>query len=182
MDLNASMRRGVSLEEIVEVASGIKECLGRLFDGVAAIVGIRDQVFFEGQAAMELEMVAEENLDAIYDYDWLNEEHRYILTEPIIRGIVKDMERGISPSVISGKFHQTLIHLFADLCDAIRKESGLKRVVLSGGCFQNSILLAGLIKLLEQKSFQVFTHAKVPTNDGGIALGQAVAASAAANS
>jgi hydrogenase maturation protein HypF len=154
--------------------------LGRLFDGVAAIIGIRNNNVFEGQAAMELEMLAEENIKATYDYDWLNEDMYYILTEPIIRGIVKDLARDISPSVISGKFHQTLIHLFADLCDIIRKETGLKRVVLSGGVFQNALLLSGLIKALEQKHFQVFTHAIVPTNDGGICLGQAMVAAAVA--
>jgi len=154
--------------------------LGRLFDGVAAIIGIRNNNAFEGQAAMELEMLAEENIKATYDYDWLNEDMYYILTEPIIRGIVKDLARGISPSLISGKFHQTLIHLFADLCDIIRKETGLKRVVLSGGVFQNALLLSGLIKALEQKHFQVFTHTIVPTNDGGICLGQAMVAAAVA--
>ena len=152
--------------------------LGRLFDGVAAIIGVRNNVFFEGQAAMELEMLAEQNIRAIYDYDWATKERRYILTEPIIRGIVKDMARGITPSAISGKFHQTLIHLFADICDVIRKETGLNHVVLSGGVFQNAILLTGLIKKLEKNAFQVFANAKIPTNDGGICLGQAMVAAA----
>ncbi len=147
--------------------------LGRLFDGIAAIVGIRKQVVFEGQAAMELEMLAGEKESAIYDYEWVREDGFKIRTSPIISGVVKDMIQGIHPSVISGKFHQTLIRLFAHLCEIIRTESGLKRVVLSGGVFQNSILLTGLIRALEEKNFQVYTHAKVPTNDGGICLGQA---------
>jgi hydrogenase maturation protein HypF len=152
--------------------------LGRLFDGIAAIVGIRKQVVFEGQAAMELEMLAGEKGNASYDYEWVREDRFKILTSPIISGVVKDMIQGIHPAVISGKFHQTLIRLFAHLCEKIRKESGLKRVVLSGGVFQNSILLTGLIRALEEKNFQVYTHAKVPTNDGGISLGQARIAAA----
>jgi hydrogenase maturation protein HypF len=68
--------------------------------------------------------------------------------------------------------------MFSDLCAVIRKESGLNRVVLSGGVFQNSLLLTGLIKALEEKNFQVFTHSKVPANDGGICLGQAMVAAA----
>jgi hydrogenase maturation protein HypF len=68
--------------------------------------------------------------------------------------------------------------LFADICDVVRKESGLKRVVLSGGVFQNSILLTGLIKTLEENNFRVFANSKVPTNDGGICLGQAMVAAA----
>ncbi len=163
-----------------KINAPLTSSLGRLFDGVAAIIGIRNNNVFEGQAAMELEMLAEENIKAIYDYDWLNKDMYYIPTEPIIRGIVKDLARGIAPSIISGKFHQTLIHLFADLCDVIRKETGLKRVVLSGGVFQNALLLSGLITALEQKHFQVFTHAIVPTNDGGICLGQVMVAAAVA--
>jgi hydrogenase maturation protein HypF len=153
--------------------------LGRLFDGVAAIVGIRNRAGFEGQAAMELEMLAEGKRESIYDYDWSSGEVTEVLTDPITRGVVRDIQRGIPPSCISRKFHDTLIHLFAELCDALRKESGLNRVVLSGGVFQNAILLCGLTRALEQRNFQVFSHQKVPTNDGGISLGQAVAAAAA---
>ncbi|UCD31769.1 MAG: carbamoyltransferase HypF [Desulfobacterales bacterium] len=164
-----------------KINAPLTSSLGRLFDGVAAIIGIRNKNVFEGQAAMELEMLADKNINAVYDYDWLNEDRHYIPTEPIIRGIVKDIKQGISPAVISGKFHQTLIHLFVDLCDVIRKETGLNRVVLSGGVFQNAILLNGLIMALEQKHFQVFTQALVPTNDGGICLGQAMVAAAVAS-
>ena len=154
--------------------------LGRLFDGIAAIAGIRNHVFFEGQAAMELEMLAGKTANEIYDYKWESGEIYQIKTEPIIRGIVDDMQTGLSPSEISGKFHWTLIYMFARLCGLIREDTGLSRVVLSGGVFQNSILLSGLIKALKEKNFQVFTHSKVPANDGGISLGQAMVAAAVA--
>ncbi len=165
--------------------------LGRLFDGVAAILGIRNQVYFEGQAAMELEMLinpavlshrdqwwAEKKTTATYDYEWMSKDIHRILLEPIIRGVVEDMQKGVNLSDISSKFHMTLICLFSELCEVIRKENGLNRVVLSGGVFQNSFLLTGLIQALEQKSFQVYTHHLVPTNDGGISLGQAMVAAA----
>jgi hydrogenase maturation protein HypF len=84
----------------------------------------------------------------------------------------------VRPSVISRKLHQTLIHMFAELCAVIRKDTGLSRVVLSDGVFQNSILLNGLIKVLEKENFKVFAHTQVPTNDGGICLGQAMVAAA----
>ena len=77
-------------------------------------------------------------------------------------------------------FHRTLICLFASLCDVLRKESGLNRVVLSGGCFQNVTLLSGLIRELTAHGFEVFCHEQMPANDGGISLGQAVVAAAAA--
>lgn len=150
--------------------------LGRLFDGIAAIAGIRNHVFFEGQAAMELEMLADDKTKEIYNYKWESGEVYRIKTEPIIRGIVDDIQTGLSPSEISGKFHWTLIHMFTQLCGLIREDTGQSRVVLSGGVFQNSILLKGLIKALKENNFQVFTHSKVPANDGGISLGQALVA------
>lgn len=91
-----------------------------------------------------------------------------------------DIEKGVTPSVVSGKFHATLMAMFADLCVVIRKETGISHVALSGGCFQNAILLSGLSKCLHDKGFHVLTHEKVPANDGGIALGQAVIADAIA--
>ncbi|MCK4794750.1 MAG: carbamoyltransferase HypF [Desulfobacteraceae bacterium] len=154
--------------------------LGRLFDGIAAIMGIRKNVYFEGQAAMDLEMLAEEPAKTTYEYEWTSKETHRVLLQPIIHGVVKDMAKGVELSEISGKFHATLISLFSELCEVIRKESGLNRVAMSGGVFQNSLLLTGLVKALEDKKFQVFTHQRVPTNDGGIALGQAVVAAAIA--
>ncbi len=163
-----------------KVNSPYTSSLGRFFDGIAAIIGIRNHVFFEGQAAMELEMLAGEKTKGIYDYEWVSKDMHRVLLQPIVYGIVKDMKRGVHPSEISSKFHMTLIHLFSSLCEIIRKERGLDRVVLSGGVFQNSILLAGLIQALEAKSFQVISHKRVPANDGGISLGQAVVAAAIA--
>ncbi len=152
--------------------------LGRLFDGVAAIVGIRNQVNFEGQAAMELEMLAADNTDAVYDYEWTFDGRYRILAAPIIRAVVRDFQKGVSADRISATFHNTLIRLFADICNDIRKERQLNRVVLSGGCFQNSTLLSGLIRKFHKNRFEVFAHEQVPCNDGGIALGQALVAAA----
>ncbi len=150
--------------------------LGRLFDGVAALLGIRDRVSFEGQAAMELEMLAKEHVDEIYDYEWIPDDVFKIRCEPIIRGVASDILKGHDPSRISGIFHATLIRLFVDLCGVLSKENGLDRIVLSGGVFQNSILLNGMVKGLEGKGLRVYTHRQVPANDGGLSLGQAVIA------
>jgi len=154
--------------------------IGRLFDGIAGIMGIRNHVSFEGQAAMELEMLAEENAGAIYDYDRITGDVSKILLHPIVRGVVRDMEKGCRLSEISGKFHKTLICLFSEQCEIIRKENGLNRAALSGGVFQNSILLNGLTKELSGRGFEVFTNTRVPVNDGGISLGQAAVAAARA--
>jgi len=157
--------------------------LGRLFDGIAAIVGIRNQVAYEGQAAMELEMTIAGDSKESYDYEWKREKDAYrVLVSSIIRGVVRDMEKGSQVSEISQKFHTTLIRLFSDLCGRIGQETGLDRAVLSGGVFQNAVLLAGLTKALEASGFQVFSHSVIPTNDGGISLGQALVAAAVAAS
>ncbi|MDO9566464.1 MAG: carbamoyltransferase HypF [Candidatus Desulfaltia sp.] len=162
-----------------KVNSPLTSSLGRFFDGIAAIIGIRNTVVFEGQAAMELEMMSDEKTKGVYNFEWTSGETHRIFLQPIISGVVNDMKMGVSPSTISGKFHNTIIALFSELCEVIRKENGLNRVALSGGVFQNTIILSGLIKELKQRDFQVITHSLVPTNDGGISLGQAMIAAAA---
>ncbi len=152
--------------------------LGRLFDGIAALAGLRSRVTFEGQAAMELEMIADRNARGIYAYEWTSGSRKEISTRPLIQGIVEDLRSGVSSAVISGRFHNTLIRLFTQLCREIRTETGLDRVALSGGSFQNAILLEGLIRSLSDEKFNVFTHTRVPANDGGVALGQAWVAAA----
>ena len=163
-----------------QVNSPLTSSLGRLFDGVAAICGIRKQVNFEGQAAMEFEMLAADSTNQMYDYQWVTGESYQLQTAPIIEGVVADIQSRVPIAEISAKFHHTLIHLFAEFCDVMRRESDLNRVVLSGGCFQNATLLSGLIQALHDKEFAVFTHQQVPANDGGISLGQAVVAAAKA--
>jgi hydrogenase maturation protein HypF len=160
------------------INSPLTSSLGRLFDAVAAICGIRNRVNFEGQAAMELEMAAVEDTGGVYEYGWDTDGVYRILAAPIIRGVVDEVVKGKPIGEISSRFHRTLICLFTDLCVQIGKEQNMKRVALSGGVFQNSILLTGLTRALEEKNFQVFSHQQVPTNDGGISLGQAVVAAA----
>ena len=188
-DLNLPVLKGIDEKQIKvmvemiqkQVNTPVTSSLGRLFDGIAAIIGIRNRVSFEGQAAMELEMLAEKRMTASYDYDWKSGDIHRILFQPIIRGVANDMQKGVAPSEISGKFHSTLVGLFSELCSTIGKETGLNRVVLSGGAFQNSLLLTGLIQTLTRNNFEVFTHTLVPPNDGGIALGQAMVAAANAD-
>ncbi|OQY13536.1 MAG: carbamoyltransferase HypF, partial [Desulfobacteraceae bacterium 4572_187] len=134
------------IAEMIEkkVNSPDTSSLGRLFDAIAAICGIRNVVHFEGQAAIELEMAAGEKTNEIYDYEWISGDVYRILPGPVIRGVAKDIENGVHICKISSKFHQTLVRLFSDLCETIRRETELKRIVLSGGVFQNSLLLTGL--------------------------------------
>ena len=191
LDLKLPLFQGLEKEKVKIILHMISKglnspqtsSLGRFFDGVAAILGIRKMVAYEGQAAMELEMTIHKETEESYDHEWEREEDSYhILVHPIVRGVVRDMENGMRVPEISSKFHMTLVRLFSELCTLLCEETGLDRVVLSGGVFQNAILLSGLRKALEDKHFQVFTHCLVPTNDGGISLGQAVVAAAIAES
>jgi len=153
--------------------------LGRLFDGLSALLGICYRSTYEGQAAIMLEMeIDNQHIEEFYNYEWSKGKESYLVsTKPIIQGIVDDFVTGIGSNLISYKFHLTLIKLFSELCVQLKKKTGIDRIVLSGGVFQNATLLAGLSRSLRQEGFDVFSHSKVPTNDGGIALGQiAVAA------
>jgi hydrogenase maturation protein HypF len=153
--------------------------MGRLFDGIAALIGLRRSVAFEGQAAMELEMIAAPEVASPYDFGWqASDEGLRIPTAPIIQGVVTDIRHGQSNAHISRRFHTTLVHLFTDLCSHLHRQTTLDRVVLSGGTFQNAILLEELSRSLAKSGFDVYTHRLVPPNDGGISLGQAVAAGA----
>ncbi len=152
--------------------------MGRFFDAVAAIIGIRYKVNYEGQAAVELEKLADNSVTDCYQYDVTSDvdEIHQILPHAIIHGVIKDIEKKVAASVISAKFHNTVISMSKDLCLVIRKETDINRVALSGGVFQNSYLLNGIIRELVKNSFEVFSHRFVPCNDGGISLGQAVCA------
>jgi hydrogenase maturation protein HypF len=159
--------------------SPVTSSLGRIFDGVSAILGIRQNVTFEGQAAMELEAMAKDKTDTLLPFD-ISEACDFFRLDlsPMIRKIVDDIMAGRSRAEIAYAFHMTLPAAFRSMVEAIRKCTGLNRVVLSGGCFQNRILAEGTIAELEKAGFDVFFHNVLPTNDGCISLGQAVCAGA----
>jgi len=141
-------------------------------------VGLRNSVAYEGQAAMELEMAADPDATGGYDVAWQPSDCIRIPTAPIVQGVVADLQQGAEAALISRKFHTTLVRLFTDVCIFLKRETALDQVVLSGGSFQNAILTEELIRSLTAAGFNVYSHRLVPPNDGGIALGQALAASA----
>ncbi|MFT8313039.1 MAG: carbamoyltransferase HypF [Clostridium sp.] len=150
--------------------------MGRFFDAAASLIGLRDSVTYEGQAAIELEAVAsQESLD-FYDYDVVQENGYIVKTEKIIMGIIRDKLLDEQDNVISDKFHSTIIKFSKDICKLIRKDTGINEVALSGGVFQNSYLLKNLSNELKNEEFLVYTNKLIPANDGGIALGQIVIA------
>jgi len=146
---------------------------GRLFDAVAALIGLRQQLAFEGQAAMDLEFAMEGfgtdesyavrfDEEPIFTFDW----------QPMIAEILRDLREGASAGVISAKFHNTL----AEVIVAVARRAGQPQVALSGGCFQNRYLTERAARRLEGSGFRPFWHQRIPPNDGGIAYGQIIAA------
>jgi hydrogenase maturation protein HypF len=149
---------------------------GRLFDAVAALLGMGSEVTFEGQAAIALEMAADPGVANRYGFDLQQGESIVVDLRQTIATVVKDIARNRPVNEISARFHNTLSAAIVEVCCRIRKSDGLDRVCLSGGVFQNHLLLGLTAAELRRLGFGVFLHAMVPANDGGISLGQAVIA------
>ena len=152
---------------------------GRLFDAVAALVGVpgTKRSTYEGQAAIELELTANGSTNRSYPMRLRPEGGTWIVeTREILAAVVEDLLSGRPAPDISATFHRTMAQIVATVCDELRAAEGTSRVALSGGSFQNMLLLTQTTDLLEEKQFVVYTHQRVPTNDGGLALGQAILA------
>lgn len=160
-----------------KVNTPLTSSMGRLFDAVASLCSIRDEVHYEGQAAIELEMIANHDLEPSYPF-LMDETLDPLVIDPapIIRGVVDDLGNGIPAARISTRFHRTVADLVVHTCDRIRSREKINRVVLSGGVFQNIFLLSLAFDGLSHSGFEVIVHQRVPANDGGISLGQAVIA------
>lgn len=158
--------------------SPLTSSCGRLFDAVAALIGLRGQVSYEGQAAIELEALAElADNDGVYPFDLVIKEGCHVTDfNPMVRAIVSELERGRPGAEIARCFHNTVAAVAAETCTRIRRDTGLNRVTLSGGVFQNKLLSEEVHELLRDDGFQVYTQRLAPPGDGGIALGQAIIA------
>ncbi len=165
--------------------------LGRLFDAVAALIGLRGEVVYEGQAAIELEMLARSE-HSERGREAVEEPYPFSLSSALgddgvsavlnmnlmIEAIVNDLQQGLPSSRIARRFHTTIAGLLASASLEARKQTGLTSVALSGGVFQNRLLLETLIERLEAMDFQVYSNRRVPPNDGGLSLGQLAVAAA----
>ena len=146
--------------------------LGRLFDGVAALLGIRQIITYEGQAAIELEALAAP--DELESYPFELTKDYLIDPEPMLEALLKDLAQGLTPPKISARFHNGLSQMVLDMSTGLRKKYGSDQVALSGGVWQNMTLLIKSVKYLKSAGFQVYIHQQVPPNDGGLGLGQVV--------
>jgi hydrogenase maturation protein HypF len=169
--------------------------MGRLFDGVAALIGVRERTRYEAQAAIELEQLVQPRAagslgasgvrgggsagNGPFAWELLGPEPWpwRIDPAPMVRELVRELgRRDVTAAQLSLRFHRTVIDMVSGTCEAIRTRTGIGRVVLSGGVFQNAVLLGGCHEALAGAGFQVYAHNRVPTNDGGVALGQAAVA------
>jgi hydrogenase maturation protein HypF len=153
---------------------------GRLFDAVAALAGVCDRASFEGMAAMALEAAAARTTpDGRYAFD-LEDAGETLVVQcgGLIREVAHDARRGVAADAIAARFHATLADAIAAVCARLRASSAVGAVVLSGGVFVNAVLLQATVGNLRAMGFRVYTHARVPPNDGGLSLGQLAIAAA----
>ncbi len=154
---------------------------GRLFDAVAVLAGVRGEIDYEAQAAIELEMLASyeagESVPEPYPFS-IDDENGVgvVRLGGLIQAVAQDVKNEVSVDIISLRFHNTVAQIIAKMCQLIAKETGINKVALSGGVFQNRLLLKLTTGALQKKGFSLLTHRLVPCNDGGISLGQAVVA------
>ncbi len=148
--------------------------MGRLFDAVSALIGVRQRVNYEGQAAMELEALCESSgQHEPYLFPITSGEIVTLDPGPLLEAILRDLRSGAALSLIATRFHGSVAAAIVDVCKLARETTGLNIVALTGGVFQNIFLLELSVERLRNSGFQVLWHRVVPANDGGLALGQA---------
>jgi hydrogenase maturation protein HypF len=159
--------------------SPLTSSMGRLFDAVSAMAGIRSTIDYEAQAAIEMEMKSyqAEHEKGTYPFSTTGDEsYTIILLHDLLAAILDDLLKGCPPQVVGMRFHNTVAVMTRDICLKIKGQSGLNTVALSGGCYQNRLLLVKTLGELKAAGFNMLIHRQVPCNDGGVSLGQAVVA------
>jgi hydrogenase maturation protein HypF len=163
--------------------SPITTSAGRLFDGVASLLGIAHLSTFEAEAAMRLEALATAagDLAGVKPMDMaLGGDPLILDTVDLVRTLFRERQRGRSPAELAATFHESLARGVATMCVCLSAELGVDRIALSGGVFQNALLLNRVERLLRERDLFVYTNRQVPANDGGISLGQALVAASQA--
>jgi hydrogenase maturation protein HypF len=151
--------------------------MGRLFDAVAALAGVRQTANYEAQAAIEFEALVDQHVKSSYQFTLPTGGATGIDAAPVLQAVVADVLAGVVPGIIAARFHNAVADLILEVSVWLRGRKGLQEIALSGGVFQNTSLLQRVVERLRAANFTVLTHHHVPPNDGGLALGQAVIAS-----
>jgi hydrogenase maturation protein HypF len=172
-------KQKITLEQIEKGINTVKtSSLGRIFDAVAAMLGLGNYNHFDAQLPMALEAIIEQGIEENYDFEFINEAHKPLQLDlgKMITQLIVDIKGGNNAGVISAKFHNTLAAALAAMAKHARESTNLSTVALSGGVFCNRYLINQCVKLLKENGFSVLFNREVPSNDGGISVGQAVVA------
>lgn len=172
-DLSSEERMTLQVQLERKLNSPLTSSMGRLFDAAASLADVRQKVNYEAQAAIEFEALVDIQETGAYHFEIAQSEIQVL---PAVNGLVADVLAGVPASVISARFHHGLVNMIREVCSRIRAQTGLNEIALSGGVWQNMTLLTLSLAGLRQDGFQVYIHHQVPTNDGGLALGQALIA------
>lgn len=167
---NTKQREIVQQQIVQGINAPLNSSVGRLFDAVASLMGVRQLVEYEAQAAMELETQVEPGERGAYPFDLQNS---LLDPAPMFDQLIQDLKDGVSKPVIAARFHRGLAQACLTMTRSLRTEFGINTICLSGGVWQNMQLLRWTLELLEKDGFEILTHSQVPSNDGGLSLGQA---------
>ncbi|MBM3172320.1 MAG: carbamoyltransferase HypF [Chloroflexi bacterium] len=159
--------------------SPLTSSMGRLFDAISALIGMRGEIDYDAHAAIELEMIAYDADVGDSSYPYSVNEHdgvSVVQLKELMSAIVLDLQQGVPQAEIAARFHNTVASMIGKMCEVISAKTGIKQVALSGGVFQNRLLLRKAVPSLKSAGFSVLMNRQVPCNDGGISLGQAAIA------
>lgn len=154
--------------------------MGRLFDAVAALAGVRDDALYEGQAAIELEAIADPSADGAYAFSIVEAAGGVLVVDPapLLEEVLDDVASGVATPVISARFHRAAVDAVVHVCVRLAPELGVRHIALAGGVFMNRLVVRGCILGLREAGLEPLTHLRLPANDGGVSFGQAVIARA----
>ena len=162
---------------INNINSPLTSSIGRLFDGVAGLLGFDKNITYEGDAAIYMERISDRKEEGYYNYIINNKDNKFIIsTDKMIKLIINDIKNNTSFNIIAKRFHNTIVKFTCDMCLKIRENKGINKVALSGGVFINKLLLTQITNELRKLEFEVYSNKIIPTNDSGISVGQVVVA------
>ena len=180
--LRARLAEGEERTLLAMIAHGLNtprtSSMGRLFDAVAALAGVRDDALYEGQAAIELEALADLSAEGAYAFGIAEGAGGALVIDsaPVLAAVLDDVAAGVGAPVISTRFHRAVVADVVDTCARLAPTLGLTHVALSGGVFMNRLVVRGVVLGLREAGLEPLTHLRLPANDGGIAFGQAAVA------
>ncbi len=166
-------RNAVTAQIQKGINAPLTSSMGRLFDTISSLIGIRQEINYEGQAAIELEAILDPSETSLYPFEIIEDQIR---TEALIKAVVRDLLDKVSPAKISARFHRSVVQMSLEVCQKVRDENGVKQVAISGGVWQNLYCAVNTVKALQKDHFEVLVHHHLPPNDGCVSLGQVMVA------